>query len=77
VSRNTTGQIFPVQLDNAFTQGTVGAGFGTNLQLNTTIARADKYFLVVNSQLNLRPSGTMPSPAAPTLPFTVSRVAIP
>lgn len=77
VSRNTTGQIFPVQLDNAFTQGTVGAGFGTNLQFNTTIARADKYFLVVNSQLNLRPSGTMPPPAAPTLPFTVSRVTIP
>jgi Cu-Zn family superoxide dismutase len=77
VSRNTTGQIFPVQLNSSFTQGTVGAGFGTNLKFNTTIARADNYFLVVNSQLNLRPNGTMPPPAAPTLPFTVSRVTIP
>lgn len=77
VSRNTTGQIFPVQLNDSFTQGTVGAGFGSNLKFNTTIARADQYFLVVNSQLNLRPSGTTPPPALPTLPFTVSRVTIP
>lgn len=77
VSRNTTGQIFPVQLDASYSQGVVGAGFGSNLKFNTTIARADKYFLVVNSQLNLRPSGTTPPPALPTLPFTVSRVLIP
>ncbi|RFP63956.1 hypothetical protein D0N36_16520 [Hymenobacter lapidiphilus] len=77
VSRNSTGQVFPVQLNDAFTQGTVGAGFGSNLKFNTTIARADNFFLVVNSQLNLRPNGSTPPPAAPTLPFTVSRVAIP
>lgn len=77
VSRNVTGQIFPVELDAAYTQGTVGAGFGSNLKFNTTIARANDYFLVVNSQLNLRPNGTTPPPALPTLPFTVSRVPIP
>lgn len=77
VSRNTTGQIFPVQLNDSFTQGTVGPGFGSNLKFNTTIARADNYFLVVNSQLNLRPNGTTPPPALPALPFTVSRVTIP
>jgi DNA-binding beta-propeller fold protein YncE len=77
VSRNSLGLIFPVTLDAAYTQGTVGTGFGTNLKFNTTIAPADKYFLVLNSQLNLRPSGTTPPPAAPTLPFTVSRVTIP
>ncbi|OUJ68384.1 NHL repeat-containing protein [Hymenobacter crusticola] len=77
VSRNVTGQLFPVQLNNTYTQGTVGAGFGNNLKFNTTIARAGEYFLVVNSQLNLRPTGTTPPPALPSLPFTVSRVTIP
>lgn len=77
VSRNVTGQIFPVQLDATYSRGTVGAGFGNNLKFNTTIARAGDYFLVVNSQLNLRPTGTTPPPAPPTLPFTVSRVTIP
>lgn len=77
VSRNTTGQIFPVQLNSAYSQGVVGAGFGNNLKFNTTMARVDQYFLVVNSQLNLRPSGTTPPPALPTLPFTVSRLPIP
>ncbi len=77
VSRNTASQVFPVQLNDSFTQGTVGAGFGSNLKFNTTIARAGSYFLVLNSQLNLRPSGTTPPSAPPTLPFTVSRVTIP
>ena len=72
VSRNATGQIFPVVLSADFTQGTVGAGFGSNLLFNTTMAKVGDYILVVNGQLNRR-SGTPP----PVLPFSVSRVAIP
>lgn len=72
VSRNATGQIFPVVLNADYTQGTVGAGFGSNLLFNTTMAKVGDYFLVVNGQLNRR-SGTTP----PVLPFSVSRVAIP
>ena len=71
VSRNATNQIFPVTLTADYSQGTVGAGFGTNLLFNTTIAKAGKYFLAVNGQLNRRASPT------PQLPFTVSRVTIP
>lgn len=70
VSRNATGQIFPVDLTNDFTQGTVGAGFGGPLRFNTTLTRAGDYFLVVNGQLDKR--GTN----AQLLPFTVSRVDI-
>ncbi len=72
VSRNATGLIFPVTLTNNYTQGTVGTGFGENLLFNTTMAKAGKYILVVNAQLNKR--GTVPGPL---LPFTVSRVTIP
>ena len=72
ISRNATGQIFPVVLNADYTQGTVGAGFGSNLLFNTTMAKVGDYFLVVNGQLNRR-SGTTP----PVLPFSVSRVAIP
>lgn len=72
VSRNATNLIFPVTINADFTQGTVGTGFGTNLLFNTTIAKADKYFLTVNGQLNRRGSGV-----APTLPFSITRVAIP
>lgn len=77
VSRNTTGLIFPVTLQGDYTSGIVGNGFGTNLLFNTTIAKAGNYFLVVNGQLNRRPSATNPNPPAPSLPFTVSRVTIP
>ncbi|MBE7170362.1 MAG: SMP-30/gluconolactonase/LRE family protein [Williamsia sp.] len=77
VSRNTTNKIFPVKLSDSYSKGTVGAEFGDNLLFNTTIARAGNYFLVVNSQLNKRPSATNPTPPAVQLPFTVSRVAIP
>lgn len=77
VSRNATSQIFPVQLNANFTEGIVGSGFGSNLSFNTTIAKAGQYFLVVNGQLNRRPSPANPNPPAPVLPFTVSRVAIP
>lgn len=72
VSRNATNLIFPVTLNQDYTQGTVGNGFGTNLLFNTTIAKAGNYFLVVNGQLNRR-TGTTP----PVLPFSVTRVAIP
>ena len=72
VSRNATGLIFPVSLNADYTQGTVGGGFGNGLLFNTTIAKAGKYFLVVNGQLNRR--NTEPGPQ---LPFTVSRVTIP
>jgi streptogramin lyase len=72
VSRNATNLIFPVTLNADYSQGTVGTGFGDNLLFNTTIAKADKYFLVVNGQLNRRNSHLPPQ-----LPFTVSRVAIP
>ncbi|HVF80759.1 MAG TPA: hypothetical protein VM884_02455 [Flavisolibacter sp.] len=72
VSRNATGLIFPVVLNTDYTQGTVGNGFGTGLLFNTTIAKADKYFLVVNGQLNRRGGAT-----PPVLPFSVSRVTIP
>jgi Cu-Zn family superoxide dismutase len=75
VSRNATNLIFPVTLNQEYTQGTVGTGFGTNLLFNTTIAKAGDYFLVVNGQLNRRGSAT--TPASPQLPFTVSRVKIP
>lgn len=71
VSRNATGQIFPVYLNNSYSQGTVGSGFGSNLLFNTTIAKAGEYLLVVNGQLDRR------NPPNPVLPFTVSRVAIP
>jgi Cu-Zn family superoxide dismutase len=77
VSRNATGQIFPVTLNADYTQGTVGSGFGSNLLFNTTIAKVGDYFLVVNGQLNRRPSANNPNPPAPVLPFSVSRVAIP
>jgi Cu-Zn family superoxide dismutase len=72
VSRNATNLIFPVTLNVDYSQGTVGTGFGNNLLFNTTIAKADKYLLVVNGQLNRRNSGV-----APQLPFSVSRVEIP
>jgi sugar lactone lactonase YvrE len=72
VSRNATNLIFPVTLNAGYSQGTVGAGFGSNLLFNTTMAKVDKYFLVVNGQLNRRGSTT-----APVLPFSVTRVTIP
>jgi sugar lactone lactonase YvrE len=73
VSRNATNLIFRVSLNDDYSKGTVvGGGFGTNLLFNTTIAKAGKYFLVVNGQLNRR-TGTTP----PVLPFSVSRVPIP
>jgi sugar lactone lactonase YvrE len=72
VSRNATNLVFPVALNGAVSQGTVGAGFGQNLNFNTTLVKAGKYLLVVNGQLNRR-GGTPP----PVLPFTVSRVEIP
>lgn len=72
VSRNATGLIFPVQLSVNYSQGLVGNGFGENLMGNTTMAKADKYILVVNGQLSRR-GGTPP----PVLPFTISRVAVP
>jgi hypothetical protein len=75
VSRNATGKIFPVLLNADYSAGTVGEGFGENLLFNTTMAKADKYFLVVNGQLNRRPGPTQTIP--PVLPFTVSRVLIP
>lgn len=71
VSRNATNQIFPVTLNNDYTQGTVGTGFGNNLLFNTTLDKAGNYFLVVNGQLNRMATNN------PVLPFTVSRVAIP
>ncbi|MDQ3291400.1 MAG: hypothetical protein M3Q05_08940 [Bacteroidota bacterium] len=71
VSRNATNQIFPVTLNDDYTQGTVGSGFGTNLLFNTTMDKVGNYFLVVNGQLNRRGTGD------PVLPFTISRVAIP
>lgn len=72
VSRNATNKVFPVELNTGYTQGTVGEGFGENLNFNTTLVKAGKYLLVVNGQLNKR-GGTPP----PVLPFTVSRVEIP
>lgn len=77
VSRNQTGQIYPVALTADFSSGTVGTPFGSGLLFNTTMAKAGMYFLVVNGQLNRRPSATNPAPQAPVLPFSVSRVAIP
>ena len=72
VSRNATNLIFPVQLNADITQGTVGTGFGNNLLFNTTLAKAGKYLLVVNGQLNRNNASS-----SPVLPFSVSRVAIP
>jgi len=77
VSRNATNKIFPVLLNEGVTMGTVGNGFGENLLFNTTMAKVGKYFLVVNGQLNRRPSITNPNPPPPVLPFSVSRVLIP
>ncbi len=72
VSRNATNQIFPVSLNADYSSGTIGTGFGTNLLFNTTLVKIDKYFLVVNGQLNRRGTSTPPQ-----LPFSVSRVTIP
>jgi Cu-Zn family superoxide dismutase len=72
VSRNATNQIFPVALNADYTQGTVGAGFGSNLIFNTTMAKVGDNLLVVNGQLNRR-TGTTP----PVLPFSITRVSIP
>lgn len=72
VSRNATNLIFPVTLNNTYSQGTVGNGFGENLAFNTTLAKAGRYILVVNAQFNKR--GTV---AGPVLPFSISRVPIP
>ena len=77
VSRNALNKIFPVTLTNDYTSGVVGNGFGENLLFNTTIAKAGKYLLVVNGQLNRRPNPANPNPVPPVLPFTVSRVPIP
>jgi sugar lactone lactonase YvrE len=77
VSRNATNKIFPVKLYDDYSRGIVGVEFGDNLMFNTTIAKAGNYFLVVNSQLNKRPSATNPAPPPVDLPFTISRVAIP
>ncbi|MBC7827052.1 MAG: SMP-30/gluconolactonase/LRE family protein [Chitinophagaceae bacterium] len=77
VSRNSTNKIFPVTMNENYSQGIVGDGFGENLLFNTTIAKAGNYLLVVNGQLNRRPSATNPNPPPPVLPFTVSRVLIP
>lgn len=71
VSRNALNAIFPVTLSDNYTQGVVGAGFGTGLLFNTTIARAGNYILAVNGQLNKRTTKD------PVLPFTVSRVSLP
>ena len=77
VSRNATGQVFPVVLNSEASQGTVGTGFGSNLLFNTTMAKVGPYLLVVNGQLNRRPNPANPTNPPPVLPFTVSRVAIP
>lgn len=76
VSRNATGQVFPVKLNTDYTEGVVGSGFGSNLLFNTTMAKAGKYLLVVNGQLNRRPDPANPTIPLPILPFTVLRVAI-
>ena len=77
VSRNALNKVFPVTLSADYTSGVVGNGFGDNLLFNTTIAKAGKYLLVVNGQLNRRPNPANPNPTPPVLPFTVSRVPIP
>jgi Cu-Zn family superoxide dismutase len=77
VSRNALNKVFPVILNSTYTTGIVGEGFGENLLFNTTIAKAGKFLLVVNGQLNRRPNPNNPNPPAPVLPFTVSRVPIP
>ena len=77
VSRNALNKIFPVVLNSGYTSGVVGDGFGENLLFNTTLAKAGKYLLVVNGQLNRRPNPNNPNAPAPVLPFTVSRVPIP
>lgn len=77
VSRNSLNKIYPVTLNDNYTTGIVGTGFGENLLFNTTIAKAGNYLLVVNGQLNRRPNPSNPNPPAPVLPFTVSRVMIP
>lgn len=70
VCRNTLNTIVPVALSGNYSQGTVGAGFGSNLRFPTTLARAGNYLLVVNGQLNKRATKD------PVLPFTVSRVDV-
>ena len=77
VSRNALNKVFRVVLNNTYTNGIVGDGFGDNLLFNTTMAKAGKYLLVVNGQLNRRPNPNNPNPTPPVLPFTVSRVPIP
>jgi Cu-Zn family superoxide dismutase len=72
VSRNSAGEIVPVELSEDLSQGTVGTGFSDpSLIYPTTIAAVgDGTLLVVNSQFNNR-EGT------PVLPFSVSQIPIP
>lgn len=72
VSRNSAGEIVPVELSEDLSQGTVGTAFSDpSLIYPTTIAAVgDGTLLVVNSQFNNR-EGT------PVLPFSVSQIPIP
>ncbi|HYE56211.1 MAG TPA: hypothetical protein VD996_15285 [Chitinophagaceae bacterium] len=71
VSRNALNTIVPVNLTVNYDGGSIGAGFGNDLNFNTTMVKVDRYLLTVNGQLNKRATRTQ------SLPFTVSRVTIP
>jgi Cu-Zn family superoxide dismutase len=69
VVRNAFGRIERIRLSKDLTSGTVRSVIeDPSFAFPTTVARAGRRLLVVNSQFDKRPSG------APVLPFTVSAV---
>ena len=71
VSRNSIGEIVPVTMSADYSAGTAGQAItNPSLMYPTTLAQADDSLLVVNSQFNNQ-GGT------PSLPFTISRLALP
>lgn len=64
-----TDEIFPVELSEDFTSGTVGEPFtDPSLEFPTTIAKHDEGLLVVNHQVEGEPV---------ELPYTVSNISVP
>ncbi len=70
VVRNALGRIERFRLSADLSSGTLRSSItDPSFAFPTTVARAGRRLLVVNSQFDKRPSG------APVLPFTVSEIA--
>jgi len=78
VVRNDPGVISQVELSEDLSSGEVAGEINDpSFRFPTTIAEYGGRLLVVNSQLNLEPGGSMGTAAPPELPFTVSGVPLP